>query len=139
MFVAAFKTLLVLANFSLLSFLVVLMVDHYFSNYDLLSWSFSFHLLTFIWLAIRGTFWLFTVVPCGEWSPWAFYGLYWMANPVEFGSFMLLPLFFTQVLYPAAWQRYWGLIRYIYMGVIVGLVVFQASWVFLTALEMVRS
>ena len=59
-----------------------------------------------------------------------------MANPIEFGSFMLLPLFFTQVLYPTECKKYWGLIRFAYISSIVGMIVFQALWIILTALEM---
>lgn len=95
-----FKMILVLTNFSLLSFLIMLMVDHYNSHYNVESWSSAYHILSLLWLSIRGAFWFCTVISISPWSPWKFYALYWMANPVEFASFMLLPLFFSQVLYP---------------------------------------
>ena len=95
-----FKMILVLTNFSLLSFLIMLMVDHYNSHYNVESWSSAFHVLTLLWLSIRGAFWLCTAISTTPWNSMSFYALYWMANPIEFGSFMLLPLFFSQVLYP---------------------------------------
>ena len=76
------------------------MVDHYQSNNNLLSWSFSFHILTLVWLGIRGGFWLSSSIATPDWGSWSFYAMYWMPNPIEFGSFMILPLFFTQLLYP---------------------------------------
>ena len=109
-----FKMILVLANFSLLSFLIMLMVDHYNSHYNVESWSSAFHVLTLLWLSIRGAFWLCTAISTSPWNSMSFYALYWMANPIEFGSFMLLPLFFSQVLYPTyvaipqtAWYVLW--------------------------------
>ena len=90
------KILFVTINFSLLTFVVSLMIDHYLSGHSLLSFGTAFHALTLLWLIIRGLFWILTVVGTTEMSMWLFYALYWMPVPIEFGSFMLLPLFFTQ-------------------------------------------
>ena len=94
------KITLVFINFSILAYVVVQIIDHYKSQNDIKSWSSAFNILSFIWLFIRGTFWFFTVVSHRPWGSWSFYALYWLANPIEFGSFMLVPLFFSQVLYP---------------------------------------
>ena len=129
--------MLVATNLSLFTFLSSLVIDHYQSNYNLLSFGTAFHVLTLLWLVIRGLFWILTVVGTTEMSTWLFYALYWMPVPIEFGSFMLLPLFFSQVLYPE-WKKHWGCIRFVYISSICALILFQALWIVLTALEMQR-
>jgi len=133
------KLLLVLTNFTILSFLGVLMADHFNASHNLSSWSTSFHLLTFAWLSIRGSFWLITMTSTQQWSAFSFYFLYWMPNPLEFASFMLLPLFFAQILYPVEWKKYWGYVQPVYIAVIAALIIFQALWAFLAALDSVSA
>ena len=41
-----------------------------------------------------------------------------------------------QVLYPTSWKKYWAVIRFAYISVVAGLVVFQALWIVLTAIEL---
>ena len=65
-----------------------------------------------------------------------FYLLYWMPCPFQFSSFMLLPLFFSQKLYPAKWKEYWHYSINIYIAIIVFLIVFQIMWTFIAALRM---
>lgn len=43
----------------------------------------------------------------GGWNPAAFYLLYWLPHPIQFGSFLLLPLFYLQVGAPAARLEAW--------------------------------
>lgn len=131
--VFVWKLLLVLTNFSLLAYLLVQMIRHYNSNYDTASWSFIFQMLSFCWLVIRGAFWLATMAPILRWTVLNFYFLYWMPVPFEFAAFMLLPLYFAQVLYPKEWKQHWHNIRPFYFSVIVGLLVFQALWAWLAA------
>ena len=137
MFIPVLKIVLVATNLSLFTFLFSLVIDHYQSNYNLLSFGTAFHVLTLLWLVIRGLFCILTVVGTTEMSTWSFYALYWMPVPIEFGSFMLLPLFFSQVLYPE-WKKHWGCIRFVYISSICALILFQAVWIGLTALEMQR-
>jgi len=111
------------------------MIDHYNSNNNLLSWSSSFHFLCLIWLGIRGAFWLRTVTSSGSWGVFSFYTLYWLPNPIQFGSFMLLPLFFTQILYPEEWKKYWVMVRPVYYIFLLLLVLFQIVWALLAALD----
>lgn len=119
----------------MLSFLIFLMIDHYNSNNNLLSWSSSFHCLCLVWLGIRGAFWLRTVTSSASWGVFSFYTLYWLPNPIQFGSFMLLPLFFTQILYPEDWKKYWVIVRPVYYIFLILLVLFQIVWALLAALD----
>lgn len=127
------KTLLVCTNFSILSFLLFLMIDHMKASYNILSWSSAFHILCICWLIMRGAFWLLTIISDGSWTNVTFYSLYWMPHPFQFGAFMLLPLFFAQVIYPIEWRAYWHFVRPMYILVIFGTVAFQAIWAILKA------
>lgn len=130
------KTLLVATNFSILTYLLVLMMNHYNANYDMKSWGFIFHILTFSWLIIRGAFWVATMTSM-KWTAISFYLLYWSPTPLEFAAFMILPLYFSQVIYRYEWTRYWSIVRPIYFSAIVGMVVFQAIWSWLAGVPKV--
>jgi hypothetical protein len=122
------KILLLLTNFTILTYLLVLMINHHKSNFDKKSWAFLFHVLTFSWLTIRGVFWISTLTSLMKWTTTNFYLLYWMPTPLEFGAFMLLPLYFAQILYPVEWKKYWRFIRPVYFGLTVGIFLFQSLW-----------
>lgn len=106
----------------------MLVIHHYQSNYDKKSWAFLFHILTFLWLVFRGFFWLSTLTSLMKWSSAIFFVLYWMPTPIEFGAFMLLPLYFAQILYPDEWKKYWIYARPVYFGLTIGIFVFQSLW-----------
>lgn len=130
----SYKIALVVTNYSILSFLVLLMFDHYKSNFNVFSWSSCFHFLCLLWLLIRGAFWLRTVTSTSSWGVFSFYCLYWLPNPIQFASFLLIPLFFTQILYPEEWKKYWVYVRPVYYFILISLVVFQVLWALLAAL-----
>jgi len=130
-----FKVALVLTNYAIVAFLGMLMVDHYKSNFNLLSFSNVFHMLSFVSLSIRGLFWTLTIISFSEWTAFAFYTLYWLPSPFQFCSFLLLPLFCAKVMYPRHFTEYWGRIRIAYITVVMGLVLFQVMWALLSALE----
>lgn len=123
-----FKVLLLISNFAVLTYLLMIVIQHYQSNYDRKSWAFLFHILSFMWLLIRGIFWLATLTSFMKWSSTTFFVLYWMPTPLEFGAFMLLPLYFAQILYPAEWKKYWSYVRPVYFGFIFGIFLFQSVW-----------
>lgn len=127
------KYLLVMTNFLLLTYVLILTADHYFSHSDRTSWGFIFHLLTLCWLVMRGAFWLSTVLPIVHWTTLSFYMLYWMPAPIEFAAFMLLPLYFAQILYPQEWKKHWEHVRPYYFGFIVGIIAFQLVWTWVAA------
>ena len=122
------KLILLCINFSILSFLAVLLYEHVRANHDLTSWAFFYHVLAFLFLTIRGFFWLLTIISTTNWDVFTFYFLYWIPNPIEFGSFLILPLFLLQILYPADWKKHWPFWRPVYVGCMVSLVVFQVIW-----------
>ncbi len=135
MSIPVFKVILTLMNFGILSFLIMLMVDHYNANYSLMSWSSCFHILSLSWLSIKGVFWLLTITSDYEWEAIQFYILYWLPAPLEFGSYMLVPLFFGQVLYPDLWaaHSYWVLPSYGVATLV--LILFMVTWAVLAATE----
>lgn len=126
-----FKVTLACTNFALLCFQIILMVDHYASNYNLKSWSTVFHVLCFSWLSLRGAFWFLTLIASSKWGNSLFYLLYWVPCPLQFGSFLLLPLFFAQILYPKEWRTYWAYVCSIYITVVIGLTLFMVYWAIL--------
>jgi len=129
------KLILVISNFSTLSFLVLLMVDHYKEQHNLASWGAMFNILSFFWLSLRGLFWLFTITSTTEWAAWKFYLLYWMPTPLEFGALMILPFYFAQVIDSEGWKRHWGRwIQLVYSWVLVSLIIFQALWAVVEAI-----
>lgn len=128
-----YKLGLVITNFAVLSYLLFLMIHHYTAAYDTQSWAFIFHILSFSWLLIRGSFWASTLTTVLRWNALNFYLLYWMPTPLEFASFMVLPLYFTQILYTEEWKKYWKFVRPIYFSIIIAIIVFQMLWSWLAA------
>lgn len=128
MMVNVLKVGLVLTNFSLLAQLLVLLINHYSLHYNMFSWASIFHYLTVAWLLIRGAFWISTLFASMQWTAISFYLLYWMPTPFEFGAFMILPLYFAQILYPQEWTKYWPYCRPGYFGLIVGIAAVQLLW-----------
>ena len=49
---------------------------------------------------------------------------------------MLLPLFFSQKLYPVQWKEYWNYALNTYIAVILILIIFQIIWTFVAAFKM---
>ena len=129
MFIQPFKLLLVITNFSIVAYLVVLIFDHYKYHYDIRSFSSAFHILCFAWLSIKGLFWLSTLTTLFDWTAGNYYFLYWMPVPLEFGSFLLLPLYFAQILYPTEWRDYWKSLRPLYAVIIISLMSFQTIYI----------
>lgn len=124
-----FKIILVAVNFAVLVCLCLLIASHIERQDNLKSFSFLFYLLSFVWLFVRGLFWLSTLTTSVAWTSAQYYFLYWMPVPVEFGSFMLLPLYFAQILYPEKWEAYYKTGRRAYMGMVLGLVVGQIIYI----------
>jgi hypothetical protein len=64
----------------------------------------------------------------------SYFFLYWMPIPIEFGSFLLLPLYFAHVLYPEEIKSCWNYLRIGYIVVIFGLLSCQAIYILLSLL-----
>ena len=134
MAVQPFKLILVLTNFSILAFVLVLIFDHLCANNNLKSWALLFHILCFLWLCFRGMFWLTTMTATASWGSADYFFLYWMPTPIEFGAFMVLPLYFAQVLYPDKWKSLWGWIQPIYAFLVAGMTAVQAIWIIMACI-----
>ena len=92
------------------------------------SWSFIFYILSFAWMILKGIFWLLTVLTGRTWEAFEFYVLYWVPVPLEICSFMLVPLFFVNMLYPRRWNDYKIYIRPVYIAVTCGLTILTIMW-----------
>lgn len=88
-----------LINLAIVIYVVYVMQKHYAANFSVKSYSFLFNTLSLVWLLLRGTFWFLIMVSNVSMSPFLYYMLFWVPANVEFTSFMLLPLFFIQVIY----------------------------------------
>lgn len=130
-----FKAILVCTNGAIFVFLVILMCEHYYAGNSLKSWSFVFYVLNFCWLILRGTFWLLTVLTGRTWEAFEFYILYWVPVPMEICSFMLVPLFFVNILYPRQWSSYKIYIRPVYVVITCGLTTLSIIWSLLAAVS----
>lgn len=129
------KTILVLSNFGVLVFLLMLMLDHYRGGYNMQSWSTLFHFFCVMWLVFRGLFWLCTMVSDAEWSAMQFHSLYWLPNAFEFAAFSLLPMFFAQLIYANEWKKYWKVIKPIYIVFICTIFALQILWAIMAGLN----
>jgi hypothetical protein len=123
------KIILIAVNCAVLVSLCLLIAHHVKCSYNLKSFSFLFYILSFVWLIIRGFFWVATLTTSVDWTSAQYYFLYWMPVPVEFGSFMLLPLYFAQILYPEEWEVYYKTGRRAYIAIVLGLVVGQVIYI----------
>jgi hypothetical protein len=123
------KIILIAVNCAVLISLCLLIAHHVKCSYNLKSFSFLFYILSFVWLIIRGFFWVATLTTSVDWTSAQYYFLYWMPVPVEFGSFMLLPLYFAQILYPEEWEVYYKTGRRAYIAIVLGLVVGQVIYI----------
>ena len=129
------KTFLVLSNFGVLVFLLMLMLDHYRGGYNMQSWSTLFHFFCVMWLIFRGLFWLCTMVSDTEWSAMQFHSLYWLPNAFEFAAFSLLPMFFAQLVYANEWKKYWKIIKPIYIVFMCSIFALQILWAIMAGLN----
>jgi hypothetical protein len=103
-FIPILKSLLTISDLALLYFLLSLMFNQYFNNYSLQSWASIFHILCSFWLTLRGLFWVLTILIEDPSYEVYLKILYWIPCPFEYAAFLLLPLFFAQVLYPREWR-----------------------------------
>ena len=107
-------------------------IDQFRNNYSLKSWSSIFHILCMIWLSLRATFWISTILTFSPQHEMILKTLYWIPCPFEYGSFMLLPLFFAQVLYPREWRVYAPYIFPIFSILVLTMTLTTIVWVYFT-------
>lgn len=104
----------------------------------------TFNVLCTIWLGFRQIFWSVTVIVPGSWNPAVYYVLYWLPHPIQFGSFLLLPLFYMQVLSKlpswqcvglSVWTNRWQCIRNFYILGMASFLGFIVSGGFVVAIQ----
>jgi len=118
---------------ALMCFLLILFISQLKFQNDLKSWSFAFYLLCFAWLTFRTAFWFLTIISTEDWPEIIFYILYWFPNPIEFGDFMILPLFYFQVLYERLWKIHMAWIMTVYVLLVVVLLLCYFLWAVVAA------
>jgi len=99
MMVLLLKLVMLLMNCGVLLYVSRVLYAHYRASYSMKSWSATFFFLSIGWLAIRGVFWLLSLLSKDKWSTMTFHMLYWLPNSFEFGAFACLPLFYLQLIY----------------------------------------
>jgi len=129
------KSILFLLSLLLLLLFIYLTYSSHIRDYNPTSWSRYFHILSISWLLLRTSFWLLTLTNNNTWNPAVFYLLYYLPNPLQFASFVLLPLFYAQVLHRRKWRVAWGWIRGIYLIWFGGTVSFMIVFSVLAALQ----
>lgn len=55
---------------------------------------------------LRGMFWVLAITTRQEWHSISFGLLYWLPNPLQFGSFLLLPMAYSKVIFNACRTRF---------------------------------
>ncbi|CAM9279596.1 unnamed protein product, partial [Laminaria digitata] len=116
---------------------VSLLVSNYRSRqHGTRSWATAFHILVLLWLILRGIFWIMTITTEEHWHGDTFYLLYWLPNPLQFGSFSLLPLFYSQVLSSKReWKARSRIITPVYITLVSGMLLYMVGWTIRTALQ----
>jgi len=125
-----FKTLMFSINLGILAYLSIVLKRHYQASYSMHSWSAIFHILCICWLALRLTFWAYTLLSTSQWYTVTFHLLYWLPNSFEFGAFACLPVFYVQLIQTSDWQ-YGTVLKPVYISIIAGLCILQIFWAFL--------
>jgi hypothetical protein len=123
-----FKFLTMISNFALFMLLAKVMLQYRTLHYDNKSWASIFHITSLVWLIMRWSFWMCTIIPSMHWNNFSFYLLYWIPTMFEFSSFMVLPLYFAHVLYPKQWSMYYEQVRPWYFGSIAAIILFEIFW-----------
>ena len=119
-------------NLSILSFLIVLMMDHYRANYNMQMEHVVSYLVCGMVEHSGSVLVVYPRVRC-EWTSWAFHTLYWMPDAFEIGAFSLLPMFFAQIIYANEWKSYWSFIKPIYITFMCTICSLQLVWAIMAA------
>ncbi|CAM9338077.1 unnamed protein product, partial [Chrysoparadoxa australica] len=118
-----------------LCMVVWLFSSHMHAGAKMKSWAVTFHALSFTWLVLRWIFWTLTFSSI-DFNSLSLYLLYWIPNPLQFATFLLLPLFYSQVVTKRkTWESQWWIIRAVYVIVTSSLVGFMVAWGIKTAIQ----
>ncbi|CAM9561386.1 unnamed protein product, partial [Pylaiella littoralis] len=91
-------------------------------------WATAFHVLVLCWLVLRGMFWMLAITKKEEWQSVSFGLLYWLPNPLQFGSFLLLPMAYSKVLASKEqWEARSRTVGRVYVLLVSGIVVYMVG------------
>lgn len=135
-----FKDLLTAVNLTLLAAVLALVIGHHQRRDNKRSWAFAFLLLCLCWLAFRQAFWVLCLMTYRPWGAGIFYLVYWLPHPLQFAMFLLLPLFYAEVLSKLGrWHAWigtgeamgarWRLVRNVYIFINACMVVYMMGCV----------
>ena len=99
------------------------------------SWSSLFLIFSLSWVSLRELFWSFSILKSSDWSRNEFLALYWMPSPLQFCSYLILPLFYAELYHsskeaksflrsPSAFKY---IVRPLFLFIAVGMVGFMAG------------
>lgn len=73
-------------------------------------------------------FFICTLTIPQKWTSTQFYLLYWLPSPLQFSSFMILPLFYAEIYHRRSNLVYKWLIRPFFLALEVGMVAYMVAW-----------
>ncbi|CAM9895266.1 unnamed protein product, partial [Scytosiphon promiscuus] len=99
-------------------------------------WATAFHLLVLGWLILRGLFWVLAITTREEWHSNRFGLLYWLPNPLQFGSFLLLPMAYSKVLSSKKeWEAKSRAVGRVYVMLVCGMLVYMVGFALAQAIR----
>jgi hypothetical protein len=137
------KNILAVINGGMLVFMIGTVVGHIMSRNKLRSWASAFNSLCILWLCMRQVFWTYAIYSTGYWSAVRFYILYWLPHPIQFAMYLIIPIFYVQILSKTGrhrfgmsaslWQKRRKCIRNTYIAVVAAMLVFLVGFVLAAA------
>ncbi|GMH59340.1 hypothetical protein TrST_g14315 [Triparma strigata] len=128
MYLPPVKIFLTVLNSFLLCLLINLLYRHSKLGHHKSSWSYIFLLTSLSWVLLREGFFLCTLTTPSKWTSTQFYILYWLPSPLQFSSFMILPLFYAEIFHRKSNFVYKWFIRPFFIAVEVGMVAYMVAW-----------
>lgn len=151
------KITMLLINSFLLFEVLKSTATHLRSKSDKRSWSWLFLTTTAAWAALREAFFLCTLLKTTNWTEKLFLFLYWLPDPIQFCSFMVVPLFYAEIFHirtmpfsrgrPPRWSPRWSpprevssllfkyLLRPLYIATIFSMCGFMSTWIIISSLN----
>eukprot|EP00903_Cladosiphon_okamuranus_P022440 g20641.t2 len=124
------KLLLAAIDVAVLCLVVALLVSNCKTKqYGARIWLKAFHVLVLVWLVLRGMFWVLSITTREEWHSISFGLLYWLPNPLQFGSFLLLPMAYSKVLSPSnLWEVHSRTVGRAYVTLVSSMLVYMVGF-----------
>lgn len=139
------KDLLAAVNGAMLIFVIGTLAGHFLNRNKLVSWASAFNSLCILWLSMRQIFWSYAIYSADNWSAVRFYLLYWLPHPIQFAMYLIIPIFYVQIIglsetgrqrfgmLATLWQKHRKCMRSTYIGVVTSMLVYLVGVVFTAA------